>query len=44
MATNGPADRLLRSWSARAISSLPVPLSPVTSAVASVDAMRVMAS
>ena len=34
MATNGPALRGLRLWMARATSSLPVPLSPVTSTAA----------
>ena len=43
-ATNGPVAALLRSWSARATSSLPVPLSPVTSTVASVSATRAMIS
>ena len=31
--TNGRAARVLRSWIARAMSSLPVPDSPVTSTV-----------
>ncbi len=33
MATNGPEPRPDRAWMARATSSLPVPLSPVTSTV-----------
>ncbi len=38
-ATNGPA-RPLVAWMCRAISSLPVPVSPVTSTVASLRASR----
>ena len=38
--TNGPAARAERSWMARAISSLPVPVSPRISTVASVGATR----
>ncbi len=37
---NGPAERGEKSWIARATSSLPVPLSPVTSTVASARAIR----
>ena len=36
MATNGPSCAELRRWSSRAISSLPVPVSPVTSTEMSV--------
>ena len=42
MATNGPARRALDSWIERATSSLPLPLSPHTSTVASVGATRAM--
>ena len=42
-ATNGPEDRGLRSWSALATSSLPVPDSPVISTVACDKARRPMA-
>jgi hypothetical protein len=38
--TNGFCSRLLLACTARAISSLPVPLSPVISTVASVGAIR----
>ena len=38
MVTNGPLTRLLRRWSSRAISSLPVPVSPVMSTLMSVAA------
>ena len=37
-ATNGPLARALAWWIARATSSLPVPLSPVSSTVVSVGA------
>ena len=37
-ATNGPPERSLMSWMVRAMSSLPVPDSPVTSTVAAVAA------
>ena len=40
IATNGPWARALRLWRARATSSLPVPLSPVTNTDASVCATR----
>ncbi len=40
MATKGPFRRRLRSCSARATSSLPVPLSPVISTELSVSATR----
>ena len=43
-ATSGPAARLLWRCSARATSSLPVPLSPVTSTLASVGATRAISS
>jgi hypothetical protein len=36
--TNGPLARLLRRWISRAISSLPVPVSPVMSTLMSVAA------
>jgi len=39
-AMNGPDARALEAWMARATSSLPVPLSPTTSTVASVSATR----
>jgi hypothetical protein len=39
-ATKGPALRPLAAWIARATNSLPVPLSPTTSTVASVSATR----
>ncbi len=42
--TNGPALRDERSWTARATSSLPVPVSPTMSTVASVCATAVMLS
>jgi hypothetical protein len=42
IATKGPLCRALIPWMARATSSLPVPLSPVTSTVASVEATRSM--
>ncbi len=44
MATNGPLARAESWWSARLISSLPVPLSPSSSTVASVPAARCSAS
>ncbi len=44
MATNGPSARGLSTWSARAKSSLPVPLSPSRSTVASVAAARCSAT
>ena len=40
MAMNGPSARALHAWSARANSSLPVPLSPSSSTVTSVAAAR----
>ena len=40
IATKGPSRRELRVWMARAISSLPVPLSPSMRTVASVFATR----
>ncbi|MGF6664722.1 hypothetical protein QF000_006390 [Paraburkholderia atlantica] len=43
-ATNAPSLRPLRSWMVRAISSLPVPDSPMISAVASVSATRSICS
>ena len=43
-ATNGPFRRLLLLWIARAANSFPVPLSPRTSAGASVGAIREMDS
>ena len=39
-ATSGPVARRLRAWTARATSSFPLPLSPVTRTVASVGATR----
>ena len=44
MATNGPSLRVLSAWSARANSSLPVPLSPSRSTVVSVAAARCSAT
>ena len=43
-ATNGPPLRPLRAWIWRATSSLPVPVSPMTSALASLGARRSMRS
>jgi hypothetical protein len=43
IATNGPERRLPKSCSARATSSLPVPLSPVISTVRSVPISRAIA-
>ena len=40
--TKGPSFRRERSWSARATSSLPVPVSPTMTTVESTGAMRVM--
>jgi hypothetical protein len=42
MVMNGRSERSEFTWMARATSSLPVPLSPVMSTVASVGAMRTM--
>ncbi len=43
-ATNGPAARLLWAWIARATTSLPVPLSPLSRTVAWVGATRPIAA
>ena len=44
IATNGPVELRLRWWTARATSSLPVPLSPVMSSAASASATRSISS
>jgi hypothetical protein len=44
IATNGPALRRLRAWIERAMSSLPVPVSPWMSTDASLSATRMVSS